>query len=318
MEDTDAIVVDSGSGLCKVGFSGDDFPLAYFPSIVGRPRQGILCRRDSYVGEEAFCRRGSLKLTYPIERGIISNWDDIETLWHHTFYKELRVAPEEHPFILTEAPLCPKANREKLTQIMFESFNLPAMYIATQAVLALYASGRTTGIALDAGDGVCHSVPIYEGYSLPHAIARIDFAGRDLTDYCMKILTERGYEFITTKEREIARYIKEKFCYVAPYFDLRWTATSSSTMEPYELPDGRVITAGNERFHTPEALFQPCLLGLDCAGIHEATFQSIMKCNVDIRMYMYRNIVLSGGTTMFPGFADRLQIELVCLAPACV
>jgi actin-related protein len=247
--------------------------------------------KEAYVGDEAQAKKKDLNLRYPIENGIVKNWEDMERIWHHAFFNELRVAPDEHPTLITEAPLNPLANREEMTQILFETFNVPSFYVAIEAVLSLIASGRTTGIVVDSGDGVTHAFPIYQGYALSHAILRMDLAGRVVTDWYSKIIMELGMTFSSFDEREIVRDIKEKLGYVALDYEAELTKykESAANEKPFDLPDGNVITIRDQRFRGAELLFKPSLVGLEAPGVHELTYKSIMKCDIDVRKELYIN-----------------------------
>lgn len=155
------------------------------------------------MGEEASKKKDVLFLNRPIESGQVINWDDLEKVWHHTLFSELRVSPEEHPIMMTETSLNPKQDREKVAEIMFETFNVPYLYLHLQAVLALLACGRTTGVVLDSGENVSHVVPIFESYAIPHATIKIPLGGNDLTNYMRKILKERGITFNNQNESHI-------------------------------------------------------------------------------------------------------------------
>lgn len=277
--------------------------------------------KDAYVGDEAKTSRAILATSYPIIKGVVEKWDDMEKVWHHTFYNELRVAPEDHPVLLSEPPLNPKACREKLVQIMFDTFNVPALYVASTAVLSLRAGGSTQGVVLLSGEGVTHVVPVVEGHVVPHAIRRLNVGGTDVTTLLQELLLKRGIEMKTPAERELLRDMKEKCSYVALDFDLE-CSKSSEVEKSYECPDGTIITVGKERFQCPEVLFQPdCLqrTGLlqrdKGEGVHTAIYRSIMQCSVDVRDAMYSNIVLSGGNTLFDGIEARLAKEMATLAP---
>lgn len=322
-EDPKAVVIDNGTGTIKAGFSGDDAPRAVFSTIVGRPKvPGIMCGIDQkhvFMGEEAKQKKEILNLACPVEYGFVKDWDDMEKVWHHTLYSELRVSPEEHPVLMTESSLNPKSEREKLTEVMFETFNVPYFYSHVQSVLALLASGRTTGVVLDSGEAVSHMVPIFEGYAIPHATLKVKLGGSDLTNYMRKILKERGHTFNIHTESHIVQDIKETMSYIVADFagGLKESEESHACEMNYEMPDGRKILVGNERFRCPEVVFQPRLCGKgDLKGFHEYLMDSIMKTQEDVQREMYTNIVLSGGNTLFDGLAGRLWNEVDLMKPA--
>lgn len=344
------VVIDNGSGNLKSGFAGEDKPKSYSPTLIGRPKyqkimagsigasdptredSGNPIRDDTFIGTMAQEYRGLLKLTYPIEHGVVTNWDDIELLWNHVYTQELNTNAENHPLLITEAPLNPRHNRDKMAQVLFESLNIPCVYVSLQATLALYASGRTTGVVIDGGDGVTHIVPSFEGFALPTSIKRMDIAGRDITDQLVHhIRRTTGVSFKSSSEFEIVRDIKEKCCFIskdptrdeklfstAAYSHYLTSTTPSTIKSPegtdlisnYKLPDGHNLQLGAERFRAPEILFNPQLIGDESPGLSELTSLALSKVDLDLRPTLYSSIILSGGNTMIKGFGDRLLTEL--------
>lgn len=321
-----ALVLECGTTTCRAGFAGEDVPRALFPTVVGSPRQhGAAVDGDgevSVVGLGAISRQSTLQLRYPVHDDVITSWEDMEKVWRHIFASELRVEPGAHPVVLVEAPLNPKANRERTAQVMFETLGVPRLYLAVAAVLSLFASGRATGVVLDVGERSRHTVPVYEGYALPHAIVKYARAGgAELTDALVQMLGLRGYALGSSRDREIARHIKETRCYVALDYDAELElARGVGTDRTYELPNGTCIDLGSELFQVPEALFAPYRFyrgDYYRSGLHEDVYNATMRTDVDIRNHMYANVVLAGGTCLLPGIVERLSKELEALAPRC-
>eukprot|EP00051_Salpingoeca_urceolata_P027357 m.481147 g.481147 ORF g.481147 m.481147 type:complete len:388 (+) comp22059_c0_seq1:1468-2631(+) len=320
------IVIDNGSGTLKAGFAGDPYPKCIIPSYVGEPKHLPLMASgmegSTFIGPKAEEARGLLKIKYPMEHGVVEDWDAMQEVWQYVYTKESQmlggredVRREDHPVLLTECPLNPRSNRERAAEIFFETFGVPLFYVSIQAVLALYASGRTTGLVLDSGDGVTHAVPICRGYAIPHSIVRVDVAGRDVTRHLKLLLRKEGHVFRSSSEFEIVRQIKEDACFVSQDVDKEHQHDLGADKDKYTLPDGQQIKIGQAKFKAPEILFKPSDIGEECEGVHEVINYSIRKSDMDLREELFKSIVLSGGSTLYKGFGDRLLKELTQLAP---
>jgi actin-related protein 2 len=268
--------------------------------------------RDIMCGDEAAAARSALQITYPMENGIIKRWDDMFHLWDYTFHEKMKVDTTGRKILLTEPPMNPLKNREQMCEAMFERYAFGGVYVAIQAVLALYAQGLSSGVVVDSGDGVTHIVPVYESTVLTHLTRRLDVAGRDVTRNLIALLLRRGYALNRTADFETVRQIKEKLCYVSYdlQLDQRLSEDTTVLVESYTLPDGRVIRLGSERFEAPECLFQPHLVDVEQPGMAEFLFNTIQAADVDVRSSLYKAIVLSGGSSMYPGLPSRLEKEL--------
>jgi len=323
------IVLDIGTSSIKAGFAGGSKPKVIVGNKVGRSKHmrmmpgGALESEKElsgpssvFVGKKLDDHRGAFILEYPMDKGTVveGKWDAMERVWEHTF-SSLNASVEEHPALLTEAPLNPRRNRDQTAEIFFETFRSPALFFAPQGVLSLYASGRTTGIVLDVGEGVTHCIPVYEGHALPHSITRSDIAGRDVTKHMQLLLRKSGLNFTTTAEFDFVRTMKEEACFVTP------TVPVDESMEKhvktqYQLPDGQAVTLASERYHAPEILFNPSQIGSEEPGAADVLVNSIVKSDLDLRSTLFSQIVLAGGSTLFEGFGDRLLYEVRSRSPS--
>ncbi|XP_043576966.1 actin-like [Chiloscyllium plagiosum] len=313
------VVIDNGSGLIKAGLSGNHSPTHVFPSVVGRPKNTTLnvfglSERCTYVGEEAQRKRTILHLVYPIQHGLIANWTEMEVLWRHAFENELRVDIQEHPIIMTEPPNNPQQNRERTTEILFEAFQVPSLFLGVQAVLALHSTGKVTGTVIDSGSTVTHVVPIIEGDALENITQSVHLGGEDLTEYMMRSLAENNsWSFTSKAGLDIIRNIKEKFCYVASDFEAElenFKNNPEEIKEEYMLPDGQNMIITSQKFICPEVIYKPFLIGKDIQNLPALTHSVIERCSEEIRNDLYTNIVLAGGNNMFRNLEERLQQEM--------
>nr|QGN00915.1 Arp2D [Drosophila tsukubaensis] len=315
------IVCDNGTAAVKCGLAGSNAPAHTFPSMVGRPiirarnrnEVDVLQVQDVMVGDEALALRALLEISYPMEQGLIRNWEDMCHVWDYTFGpKKLNIEPRNAKILLSESPIIPARDRERLLEVMFEHYGFDGTYIAAQAVLTLYAQGLMTGLVIDAGDGMTHICSVCDEAALPHLTKRLLVSGCDITRHLTKLLLQRGYVFNGSSDFETVRLMKEKLCYIG--YDIeqeqRLALDTTVLVESYKLPDGRVIRVGGERFKAPEAYFQPDLINIEGPGLAEMSFNVVQAADIDIRPMLFRNIVLAGGSTMLPGFPSRLEHEL--------
>ncbi|CAH8621867.1 unnamed protein product [Heterobilharzia americana] len=306
------IVVDNGAGHLKAGYAGDGGPRILIPMLTGRPTK---CSKytDWFVGEYANALRNELILSCPITNGIVTDIDELSLVWYYMFMKELRTNPENHPVLITEYPLLPKFNREKLAEMVFEKFHMPGLYFTDQSALALYAYGLTSGIVVDIGTEMSNIVPIDNTIMLSNEIRRQHYGGSHITEVLRYMLTETHPTATTSISRDFARSLKEKFCFISMNTEneLKHLNSSSNKQNIHYTPDGHVINLTKEKFMAPELLFYPRQAGLNgTIGLQNIINDSIQKCPYQLQSTLYSNIVLSGGSTLFPGFVQRLEYEL--------
>eukprot|EP01040_Poterioochromonas_malhamensis_P003048 gene3048-3240_t len=312
--DSKAVILDCGSYTCKIGFSGDKGPRVVIPTVVGRAK--FATRANTFIGNDVIPKVHTL--SRPIQNGTITNWDDMENLWYHFFSFELSIDPSKHPILLTEPIQNQKFTREKTTQIMFERFHVPALYLESQPVLSLYGSGKTTGLVVHSGHSQTVAQPMSDGQRCGKPLfTRVN--GATVDAFLCRALRVEG-KLTIDQPIKVVSDIKETCGYVALDYRQELKKDSNQVQTPYQLPDGKMITIGSERFQCSEVLFNPTMW-IDCDsfreglnnGIHELISQTIINCDPTLQRDLSSSIILSGGNTMFPGIVERLTKEVINL-----
>jgi len=311
------VIIDIGEGYTKVGIAGDEYPII-FPTMTGTEKyQSVMSdvgTKGQYVGEDCMRMRGVLKITYPINRGAIMDWDSFYAVLTHIFFNVLRVDPSKVNVIYTENALTPLETRKYITRLLFETYRVKSVYLANASVMALFSAGLTTGILLESGEGLTWVVPIIDGRIVTHAIQRLTLSGKDVSEYLRTLLLGYGINFTSSAQRDILREIKEQNCFIA--LNPAEVAKNTTDVTTYILPDGESAKIPiSVRVNAPEILFHPELLGYNVSNVAQAIINSIMKLDRQYWRTMLRNIVLSGGNTMFQGFNFRLEEELKKVLP---
>lgn len=330
-----AVVIDNGTGYTKMGFSGNIEPQYIIPTAIATREddKALPGKKDGIddlnycIGDSALENSSTHSISYPIKHGLVDDWDSMERMWNRCLFEYLRCEPEEHYVLLTEPPLNPPENREYTAEIMFETFNVPGLYIAVQAVLALAASWTSkevkehslTGTVIDSGDGVTHVIPVAEGYVIGSCIKHIPLAGKTVTQFIQQLMRERKEPIPSEDSLEVAKKVKEMYSYVCPdlakeyqkydkqpeKFFKQFNGFKKQTGQPW------VCDVGYERFLGPEVFFNPEIFSSDyTTPLPDVVDDAILHCPIDVRRKLYGNIVLSGGTTMFKDFGRRLQRDI--------
>jgi len=328
-----AVVLDNGTGYTKMGYAGNNEPSYIIPTAIAchddnkKTTKGGIPDLDFYIGDEAVENSSTYGINYPVRQGLIDNWTHMEKVWQHCIFKYLRSEPEDHYFLLTEPPLNPPENREFTAEVMFETFNVPGLYIAVQAVLALAASWTSkqvtqktlTGTVIDSGDGVTHVIPVAEGYVIGSSIKHIPLAGRTISQFIQQLHRERGENIPPAQQLDIAKRIKELYSYVCPDLVKEFSKYDTERDQWFKTYTGIndvtkqefIVDVGYERFLGPEIFFNPEIFSSDfLTPLPEVVDNCVQSCPIDTRRGLYKNIVLSGGSTMFKDFGRRLQRDV--------